>query len=98
MPFFEGTAPIDFGPPPPREPRYADPLNGEVIVRDIELPADVTLTRSGLQHFVLQAVEETQQMRETQGNKARCIQLHIHYPPTNRHYISHLTDADRERA
>lgn len=90
MPFFEGTAPIDLGPPEPREPRYADPLNGEVIVRDIELPADVTLTQSGLQHFVLQALAETQQVRQTQGGKARCIQLHIHYPETNRQYISHL--------
>ena len=84
-----GTAAIDWGPPPPREPQYVDPLNGEVIVRDIELPADVTLTESGLRHFVLQALAETQQMRSVNGDKARCIQLHIHYPETNRQFISH---------
>lgn len=85
----EGTAPIDLGPPPPRKPHFADPLNGEVIYRHIELPADVTMTVSGIMHQLHGALLETLLMRRTQGDRARCIQIHIHYPESNDQFISH---------
>ena len=88
-----GEAPIDLSPPPPREPRYADPLNGEVIVIDIEVPSDLkfaSMTGSWYGRELSLRLQEALQINEVHGGKARCIQLHIHNSTDPDHFVSHV--------
>lgn len=89
----EGKAPIDLSPPPPREPRFADPLEGEVIVVDIEVPADLSfasMTGSWYGRECAMRLQEALQMNETHGSKARCIQLHFHHSGDVGRFVSHV--------
>lgn len=88
-----GKDPIDLSPPPPREPRFADPLNGEVIVIDIEVPADLAFSRMTASWYgreLSMRLQEALRINETQGERARCIQLHIHHPDAVGHFVSHV--------
>lgn len=78
------SAPVDL-----RHAHRADPLNGEVIVMDVSVPPGTIDLRGFAFDQVKQRFIEAMVMRDNQGERALCVQIHVHYPQAEDEFISH---------